>query len=49
MALSPHFYPEYLCDIDKLRKPTSEEILSFETNRSSIESDIKRSEEDDTA
>jgi hypothetical protein len=48
VALSPHFYPEYMCDIDKIRKPTSEEILNFETNRSSIESEIKRREVDDT-
>jgi hypothetical protein len=47
IALSPHFYPEYLVDIDKLRKPLPEEIRNFETNRLSIEEDIKRKEEID--
>lgn len=47
VALSPHFYPEYLCDIDKLRKPSPEEIQNFETNRLSIESEIKSKEETD--
>ena len=49
IALSPHFYPEYLMDIDKLRKPSPEEITDFETNRISIEEDIKRQERDDNA
>ena len=47
VALSPHFYPEYMCDIDKIRKPTPEEIQNFETNRQSIESEIKRKERTD--
>lgn len=47
VALSPHFYPEYLVDIDKLGKPSPEEIKDFETNRLRIEQDIKRKEEND--
>ena len=46
VALSPHFYPEYLVDIDKLQKPTPEEIEVFEANRLMIEEDIKRSEQE---
>lgn len=44
IALSPHFYPEYLMDVDKLRKPTPEEIQNFEADRLNIEEDIKRRE-----
>ena len=47
VALSPHFYPEYLVDIDKLRQPSPEEIQSFETNRMHIEEEIKHKEKID--
>jgi hypothetical protein len=49
IGLSPHFYPEYLMDIDKLRKPSPDEITDFETNRINIEEDIKRQERVDKA
>jgi len=47
IALSPHFYPEYLMDVDKLRKPSPEEIQNFEADRLNIEEDIKRREKID--
>ena len=47
VALSPHFYPEYLVDIDKLQKPSPEEIQNFETDRLSIEEEIKSKEKAD--
>jgi len=45
VALSPHFYPEYNVDIDKLRKPSPREIQTFEENREQIEEEIKHKEE----
>ncbi len=47
IALSPHFYPEYLMDIDKIRKASQEEIEDFESNRLNIEEDIERKEKAD--
>ena len=47
IALSPHFYPEYLMDIDKLRKPSLEEIEYFKSNRLNIKGDIERKEKAD--
>ena len=47
IALSPHFYPEYLMDVDKLRKPSPEEIQNFEADRLNIEEDIKHREKID--
>lgn len=44
-VLSPHFYPVYMVDMDKLKKPTKEEIQNFESNRLAIEEGIKKMEE----